>query len=157
MHHNTNASNAAVMPRPQTLLSWLLRIAVAALFLVTAVTKLLWAPETQAIFDQIGGRPAATAIAFIEVAAALLLLLPKTVHFGAVIAAGIMVGAIASHIAVLGIAVDTPDAGNDGGAMFAMAVAALIASLGVAFLHRAEIRRLMGGPAADDGARAPHS
>jgi hypothetical protein len=66
--------------------------------------------------------------------AAALLLLPRTVWVGALLAAGVMLGAIASHLTKLGIVVK-----NDGGLLFALAVIVFTTALVTLFIHRRQI------------------
>ncbi|MEM9419503.1 MAG: hypothetical protein AAGA25_10710 [Planctomycetota bacterium] len=57
-------------------ITWLFQIAIAVLLLQTLFFKLTYAPQTQVIFESIGGRPAATMAALAELVAAALLLIP---------------------------------------------------------------------------------
>jgi hypothetical protein len=70
----------------------------------------------------------------IELIAGLMLLVPATASLGAGLAMGVMAGAIASHILVLGIEVK-----GDGGLLFALAVTAFVGSVVVLVLRRSQI------------------
>jgi hypothetical protein len=70
----------------------------------------------------------------VELIAAILLLMPSTVTAGAVLAMGLMAGALVSHLTVLGIEVK-----DDGGLLFALAVTVLVSAAIVLVLRRAEI------------------
>lgn len=112
--------------------AWLLQIAIGGLLLQTLFFKLAYAPQTQVIFEPIGGRPAATLTALAELATAILLLLPAGFltridascacsareirgwgdilgwvgyanMLGAVMALGVIAGVIATHLLVIGI------------------------------------------------------
>jgi hypothetical protein len=63
-----------------------------------------------------------------------MVLIPVTQIFGALMAVGIMTGAILSHLFVLGIVVQ-----DDGGTLFILACVVLFSSLGVIFIRREEI------------------
>ena len=67
--------------------------------------------------------------------------------FGVIAAMGLMVGAIGSHLTVLGI-----DLQGDGGALFAMALTVLAASVTVGFLRRRELP-VVGGVFNTNGER----
>jgi hypothetical protein len=63
-----------------------------------------------------------------------LLLFPRSTWLGALLAAGVMVGAIGSHLTRLGIVVQ-----NDGGLLFVLALIVLVCALGLLFIHRRQI------------------
>jgi hypothetical protein len=69
-----------------------------------------------------------------ELIAAAMLLAPATAPTGAILAMGIMAGAIASHLTVLGIEVK-----GDGGLLFGLAIAVFVSSAGVLLIRRGEI------------------
>jgi len=111
---------------------WLLRIIAAVIMLLTLFFKFTAAPESVFIFSTLGIEPwgrIGTGIA--ELIASVLLLIPSTTVFGALLAMGIMGGAIVSHLAVLGIEVR-----GDGGQLFAYALTVFIASGILAWLNR---------------------
>ena len=70
----------------------------------------------------------------IELIASLLLMVPATVSIGALVAAGVMAGAIVSHLAILGIEVK-----GDGGLLFGLALAAFAGSVIVLVLRRSQL------------------
>lgn len=114
---------------------WLLRIIAAVIMLQTLFFKFTAAPESVFIFSTLGIEPwgrIGTGIA--ELIASVLLLIPSTTVFGALLAMGIMGGAIVSHLAVLGIEVR-----GDGGQLFAYALTVFIASGILAWLNREKI------------------
>jgi len=63
-----------------------------------------------------------------------MLLIPYTTTLGAVLALGVMAGAILSHLTVLGIEVK-----GDGGLLFGLAITVFVSAAIVLFLRRAEI------------------
>ncbi|MFK7961174.1 MAG: DoxX family membrane protein [Phycisphaerales bacterium] len=106
--------------------SWIARVAVAGIFIMAAVGKLSGnaAPLVDAMADY-GGGPAVMAIGIIELIAAVLILVPKTALIGAGAAILVMLGALGSHVAILGFS-------GDVGSMWPMAVGALVAAVAAA-------------------------
>ena len=118
-----------------TLVSWSLRIIAAFILLQTLYFKFSAHPESVALFTKLGVEPwGRIATGVIELITAILLILPATEAFGALSAVGVMLGAIASHIFVVGI-----ESNNDGGQLFYMALLVLICSLIVLWMHRSEL------------------
>ena len=116
-------------------LSWLLQIVVAVILLQTLFFKFTGAPESIYIFTTVGAEPwGRYGSGVMELVAAALLLIPATVAIGALLAVGVGVGAILSHLTLLGIEVQ-----GDGGLLFALACVVLIASAVVLALHRREL------------------
>src|SRR5438874_13744844 len=101
-----------------TVLSWLLRIAAAIILLQTLFFKFTAAPESVYIFTKVGAEPwGRIGSGVVELIAAILLIVPRTTWMGAVLGMGVMAGAIASHLSILGIEVQ-----GDGGLLFALAL-----------------------------------
>lgn len=116
-------------------LDWACRLGVAAILGQTLFFKFSGAPESVHIFSTLGVEPwGRIATGVIELIAAVLVLIPRTAWLGAGIAAGTMVGAIASHLLFLGIQTQ-----GDGGLLFGLALAVLFAALAILWLHRAEV------------------
>src|SRR5687767_9149038 len=110
--------------KSKTLL-WICRILAALILLQTLYFKFSGAPESVYIFSQVGMEPygrIATGIA--ELVAAILILIPRTSLYGALLALILMVGAIGSHLFILGIEIM-----NDGGQLFIYAVIVTLACL----------------------------
>jgi uncharacterized membrane protein YphA (DoxX/SURF4 family) len=115
--------------------SWILRFAAATILLQTLFFKFTAAPESVYIFTKVGAEPwGRIGSGIIELIAALLLLSPRLTWFGSILALGMMTGAIASHLTVLGIEVQ-----GDKGLLFALAVIVFVASAINLLLHRGEI------------------
>ena len=72
----------------------------------------------------------------VELIASVLLLLPRTVVFGAILSLGVISGAIVSHLTKLGI---TLPAVGDRGELFALAIVVFGCSAAVLVLHRREV------------------
>jgi len=98
------------------------------MFVMAAVPKLTAQAEPTELFSQLGGAPMMVLTGVMELAAAVLLLIPTTKIYGAVLALGVMGGAIVSHLAVLGL-----------GGMFPLAVVLFLLAGVLAWLHRTEL------------------
>jgi uncharacterized membrane protein YphA (DoxX/SURF4 family) len=119
--------------------SWALQVVVAAILLQTLFFKFTGASESVYIFSRLGIEPwGRLASGVAELVASVLLLVPGLTPAGAVLAAAIILGAIASHLTVLGIEVQ-----GDGGLLFVLAVIVLVASLGVLALRWHEVTALL--------------
>lgn len=130
--------------KPFLIASWVGQLVIAVILGQTLFFKFTNAPETQVIFADLGGRPAAIASGIFELIVVVLVLIPRTAAFGAIGGVLMMLGAIASHLAVIGIAVPTPDGtGDDGGTLFGMAIVVLLMSAMVAVLRRGTILGLL--------------
>ena len=116
------------------------RAAIAFILLQTLWFKFRAAPESVAIFSALHVEPwGRIAAGVIELVASLLLIFPRTVLYGAVLALGTMLGAIVTHIFVIGIVVR-----NDSGLLFALAVGVALFSLICIYIHRGEAIRALG-------------
>jgi hypothetical protein len=126
MNHLTNGQNAA---------SWILQLLVSGILLQTLFFKFTGAEESVYIFSTLGVEPwGRIGSGVVELVAALLLLVPATVPFGAGLTMGLMLGAIGSHLTILGIEVK-----GDGGLLFSLAITAFTASAVVLFVRRGQI------------------
>jgi uncharacterized membrane protein YphA (DoxX/SURF4 family) len=117
---------------------WFLRLLAAAILLQTLFFKFTGSPESVYIFSTLGIEPVGRIGSGIaELIAAVLLLIPRFNVYGALLASATMVGALLSHLTILGIEVM-----GDGGLLFALALIVLICS-GLILLHyRKEVMRL---------------
>ena len=127
------------MSKAKTILSWVLRIVSAVILLQTLFFKFTAAPESVYIFSKIGlesfGR---IGIGVGELIASILILLNPTKILGALLAIGLMSGAIFFHLTVLGVVVM-----NDGGLLLTYAALVWIASSIVVILHKDELTRML--------------
>jgi hypothetical protein len=120
---------------PLLVLSWACRIIAAVILLQTLYFKFTGAEESVYIFTKVGLEPwGRYASGVAELFAAILLLLPRTTVLGALLAAGVMVGAMGSHLTKLGIVVK-----DDGGLLFALAVTVFVCAAVTVFIHRRQI------------------
>jgi hypothetical protein len=130
------------LTKVQTVVSWVIQLVVAGILLQTLFFKFTGAEESVFIFRSVGqyvGIPGVEPWGRIgsgvfELMASLLLIAPATASIGAVLTMGVMAGAIASHVLILGIEVK-----GDGGLLFGLALTAFIGSAIVLFLRRAQI------------------
>lgn len=125
----------ASLTKPQRIASWLCRITAAVILLQTLFFKFTGAAESVYIFTKVGMEPwGRYGSGGAELVAAILLLMPRFAWVGALLALGVISGAIASHLTVLGIAVQ-----GDHGLLFELALGVFITSALVVFLHRNQI------------------
>ena len=123
------------LPRTQMILAWGLQLLVAGILLQTLFFKFTGAEESVYIFTTVGAEPwGRIGSGVLELVAALMLLVPATAAYGAVLTMGLMAGAIMSHLTVLGIEVK-----GDGGLLFGLAVTALVGSAIVLAIRRLQV------------------
>jgi len=143
----------SAMSRPMTtpvlILSWACRIVAAIILLQTLFFKFTAAPESVYIFTKLGTFihtyiPFASISAvevsarigsgIMELIAAVLLLTPRFVWAGAILAMAATGGAIFSHLTFLGIEVQ-----GDKGLLFFLAITVVVASAIALYLHRMQV------------------
>ena len=118
---------------------WLLRLTAAVILAQTLYFKFMASEESVYIFSALGIEPygrISTGVA--ELIAVILILIPRTTLFGAIMGCGILVGAIFAHLFVLGIEVK-----NDGGTLFILALIAFLCSIALVFKDRAKVMNLL--------------
>ena len=115
--------------------SWMLQVVVAVILLQTLFFKFTAAAESVYIFSTLGAEPwGRIGSGVVELIAAILLLVPSTITVGAALALAVIVGALASHLTILGIEVQ-----GDGGLLFFLALTVFVASAAVLVIRRGEI------------------
>ncbi|HTI69448.1 MAG TPA: DoxX family protein [Candidatus Limnocylindria bacterium] len=115
--------------------SWTFQIIAAAILLQTLFFKFTGAEESKYIFSTLGVEPwGRIGTGLLELVTAGLLLRGRTAVFGALLAAGLMGGALFSHLTKLGIVVK-----DDDGLLFGLANAVLGSSMIVLWLRRFEV------------------
>ena len=111
---------------------WALRIIAALIMLQTLFFKFTAAEESVYIFSKLGMEPwGRIGTGILELIASVLILYPKTTAFGALLAIGLMGGALGFHLTRLGISVK-----NDGGQLFIYALIVFVFSAVLAFVYR---------------------
>ena len=82
---------------------WVLQIAAAGMFLMVGFLKLSGDAQLVGLFEAIGvGQWFRYLTGTLEVAGAILLLIPRTSGLGALMLAGVMVGAVVTHLFIVG-------------------------------------------------------
>ena len=115
--------------------SWIFQLVVAGILVQTLFFKFTAAPESVYIFSKLGMEPwGRIGSGVAELAAAILLLVPATASVGALLALGVISGALVAHLTKLGIEVQ-----GDGGLLFGLACVVFAGSAIVLFLRRHEL------------------
>jgi uncharacterized membrane protein YphA (DoxX/SURF4 family) len=115
---------------------WMMRIVAAFIMIQTLYFKFTAQPESVYIFSTLGMEPAGRiGTGLVEVAASLLLLIPRTTWIGAALGLAIMSGALFSHLAILGLEIN-----GDGGQLFLYAVITFTCCLVLLILERQRVR-----------------
>jgi len=127
------------MPQSKVLkiFDWTVRIIVAVILLQTLFFKFTGARESVYIFTTLGAEPwGRVGSGVVELIASILLLIPRTAAFGAILVFGTACGAIFAHLTKLGFTIPAVD---DGGELFGLATTIFLGSLVVLYLRRREI------------------
>lgn len=125
--------------QPLHIFFWILRLVAAVILLQTLFFKFTASDESVYIFSTIGMEPwGRIGTGVMELIAAILLLIPRTTAIGALLAAGLMSGALFFHFTTLGIEVK-----GDGGLLFAYAVIVLVCSAILLVVFQSQIRQLL--------------
>ncbi len=115
--------------------TFFLKVIVAAILLQTLYFKFTGAPESIYIFETVGMEPwGRYGSGVVELLASILLLIPRTSWLGAVLALGVICGAIFFHLTILGIEVM-----GDGGFLFILACVVFVFSLIILWKERKNI------------------
>lgn len=94
---------AQIPSRSARIIDWGVRILLAAAFVSAGGMKLAGVPQFVAMFDQIGlGQWFRLLTGALEVTGGVLVLIPRTAIWGALLLACVMAGAIVTHLAVIG-------------------------------------------------------
>jgi hypothetical protein len=121
--------------KPTVILFWLARIVAALIMLQTLYFKFTASPESVFIFTTVGMEPwGRWLVGALELVASVLLFIPATVWLGAVLAIGLMAGAMGMHVTLLGIEVQ-----GDGGQLFIYAAIVLVSATYVFWISRKTI------------------
>jgi uncharacterized membrane protein YphA (DoxX/SURF4 family) len=117
---------------------WIFRLLATVIMLQTLFFKFTAAEESVYIFSTLEIEPwgrIGTGVG--ELIASILILIPSTTAFGALLGLGLMSGAIFFHLTKLGIVVQ-----NDSGQLFIYALLVFISCLVLAYSYRAQILNL---------------
>ena len=114
-------------------------ITAAVILLQTLYYKFTGHEESIYIFSSIGLEPyGRIGIGIIELVIALLVLYPKTAPYGGLMGMGVMMGAVATHVFILGIEIR-----NDGGTLFYLGITTLICCAIVLFIRREDFHPIV--------------
>jgi len=114
---------------------WVLRVLSALIMLQTLYFKFTGADESVYLFTKLGMEPwGRIGTGVLELVASILILYPKTTAWGALLAIGLMGGAIWFHLTKLGIAVQ-----NDGGQLFIYALTVFVSSVILFLAYKKDI------------------
>ncbi len=119
--------------------SWIIRLVVAVILVQTLYFKFTASEESVYIFTALGIEPygrIGTGIA--ELITAILILIPRTSLLGAIMGCGVMIGAIFTHILILGIEVK-----NDGGTLFILALITFLCCVTLVVKDRTKLMNLL--------------
>jgi uncharacterized membrane protein YphA (DoxX/SURF4 family) len=123
------------LTRGQRILSWILQIIPAVIFLPMGIMKITGNPNSVMLFEQLGMEPLGRfAVGIAEIAAGVLLLWSSKSWLGGLVGMGVLAGAIFFHLTSIGIVMN-----GDGGMMFMIAIATFLMSAAVVWLRRHHI------------------
>jgi uncharacterized membrane protein YphA (DoxX/SURF4 family) len=118
---------------------WILRLTASAILLQTLFFKFSGAEESIYIFSTLGLEPyGRIGSGIVELIAALLIMIPRTTLLGALLGIGVMIGAILSHLLVLGIEIK-----NDGGLLFTLAIIVFLCCVALIYWNKNNIPNLL--------------
>jgi uncharacterized membrane protein YphA (DoxX/SURF4 family) len=121
------------------ILIWVFRLTAAIILLQTLYFKFTGAEESVYIFSTLGMEPyGRIGSGIVELIAAILILIPRTTLLGALMGAGVMLGAIFSHLFVLGIEVK-----NDGGELFILAIIVFLCCIALIYWNKSKIKTVL--------------
>ncbi len=138
--HQRNGATRKSMNSCKTkiITSWVLQLVAAGILAQTLFFKFSGAEESKYISATLGAEPwGRVATGFAELVAVMLLLTPRFVVFGALLSAGLMAGAIGSHLTKLGIIVK-----DDGGLLFGLGLTVFVSSVVILIIRRRQLPRL---------------
>lgn len=118
---------------------WIVKLVAVVILVQTLFFKFSAAEESVYIFQTLGAEPyGRIGSGIVELIASILILIPRTTLLGAILGMGTMMGAIFSHIFVLGIEVK-----DDGGTLFVLAIITLISCIILVYNQKNQIPDLL--------------
>ena len=119
---------------------FLLKLLITAIVGQTLFFKFSGAAESVYIFSTLGIEPwGRIGLGMLELLSIILLWIPQTMLYSLVLLLGMMFGAVASHVGVLGIEIM-----GDHGELFILALTTLVSTATLLVLHKTELRTLIG-------------
>jgi len=117
------------------ILNLALRVIIALILIQTLRYKFTAHPDSVYIFSTVGLEPfGRIGIGVLELIAAILILIPKTIWVGALLTFGLLSGAVMMHLTQLGIEIN-----NDSGKLFYLAIITLVLSGIIVWFERRKI------------------
>ncbi|HTB52311.1 MAG TPA: DoxX family protein [Ferruginibacter sp.] len=109
-----------------------LKLIASVIMLQTLYYKFTGQPESIYIFTKLGMEPwGRIGIGVFELIASILILIPRTTVYGALLGIGLMGGAVFFHITKLGLIVQ-----DDGGQLFIYCLLVLLSCIGLVIIYR---------------------
>lgn len=119
----------------KVIISWILQIVAAVILLQTLYFKFTAHPQSVELFTKLGVEPwGRIGTGVIELITSILLLTPRTKVIGALMGLGVMIGAIFSHLFVIGI-----ESHGDGGLLFGMAITVFLCCSFILILNKDQV------------------
>ena len=123
----------------KTIFIWIVKLIAVIILVQTLFFKFSGSEESIYIFSKLSIEPfGRIGSGIVELIASVLILIPRTTLLGAVLGFGTMLGAIFSHLFVLGIVVK-----NDGGELFTLAIITLLCCSILIFQNKSKIPNLL--------------
>jgi uncharacterized membrane protein YphA (DoxX/SURF4 family) len=124
--------------KQKKIMIWILKLIAAVIMLQTLFFKFTASEESVYIFSAIGMEPwGRIGSGVVELIASILILIPRTTAFGAVLGIGVMSGALFFHITKLGLVVM-----DDHGQLFVYALLVFLSCLTLLYLYKDQILSL---------------
>lgn len=118
-----------------SIFTWVLRLTAAIILLQTLFFKFTGADESVYIFSTLGIEPyGRIGSGIAELIAAILIVIPRTTLWGALLGTGVMLGAIFSHLFILGLEIK-----NDDGELFILALITFLCCVLLVFLNQKKL------------------
>lgn len=120
-------------------ITWMVKLIAVIILLQTLFFKFTGAEESIYIFETLGLEPfGRLSSGVVELIASILILIPRTTLIGALLGLGTMVGAIISHLFILGIEVK-----NDSGLLFFLASITFSCCIYLVLMNKSKIPDLL--------------
>jgi len=125
----------------KNIIVWILRLALAVMYLMMAIPKFGGQEITVLIFTQLGVEPwGRIATGVVELVTFILVIAPITTIYGILLSLVVISGAIVSHVAILGFVIENSSGSvSDGGEVFMTALIILALTFVNLYLHRESI------------------
>lgn len=122
-----------------TKISLVIRLVIAVIFIQTLYFKFTAHPDSVYIFTELGIEPfGRIGLGIVELITSILLFIPRTKILAILNSLGIIIGAIVSHLIVIGTEIK-----GDGGGLFTLALVVFVLSIILITLHKVEVLNLV--------------